>query len=292
MSGVNHRSSAGFMERLSDYSAEVTTPDRKSLDVAAERMPSEARVYVAALPNGTPDRQIEVCAQVRKLGLVPVPHIVARNIDDRASLDQLLGRLSREAGVDRALVLGGDRNTPAGEYHSSLQLIESGLLQQHGIRKIGIACYPEGHPRIPDDVLDKALLDKVAAARTAGLELILISQVCFDSGPIVDFLRRIRAQGVTERIRVGVAGPATRKTLIKYALICGVGASLRALQERQSLTRNLLSEETPEKLIRDLEGAVAAEPELNIWGIHFFTFASLKSTIYWVEGFRTRKQGQ
>lgn len=276
------------MARLPDYSAEVTTPDRKSLDEAARLMPKSARVYVASLPKDTPDRQIRVCADVRDLGLIPVPHIVARNIESREALDNLLGRLSTEAGVDRALILAGDRDKPAGDFDSSLQIIESGLLQQHGIGKIAISCYPEGHPRIPDDVLDQARADKVAAAREAGLELIFISQVCFESQPIIEMIRRMRAEGITNRIRVGVAGPAKQATLIKYAMICGVGPSLRALKERQSLARKMLSRETPGQLISDLEEAVEAEPSLNIWGIHFFTFASLNDTIQWVEGYRQK----
>lgn len=274
-----------FLSRLPDYSAEVTTPDRKSLDAAARSMPKGARVYVAALPGQSPDRQIDVCREVRRLGLIPVPHVVARNLADRDALDALLGRLSQEAGVDRALVLGGDRDVPAGEYDCSLELIESGLLQEHGIDKIAIAAYPEGHPRIADEVLDEARAAKVAAARRAGLEVILITQVCFDADTIVRFLRRLRAQGVTERVRVGVAGPARIATLIKYAVICGVGPSLRSIRERQSVARNLLSPETPEKLILELEDAVEAEPALNVWGIHFFTFASLKNTIEWLRGF-------
>jgi methylenetetrahydrofolate reductase (NADPH) len=231
-----------------------------------------------------------VCSEVRRLGLIPVPHIVARNIADRGALDALLGQLSCQAGVDRALVLGGDRNVPAGEFDSSLQLIESGLLQAHGIDKIAIAAYPEGHPRIPDEVLDEARARKVAAAREAGLELILITQLCFDARSIVGFLRKIRSEGVTERVRVGVAGPARIPTLVRYAMICGVGPSLRSIRERQSLARNLLSPETPESLILELEEAVEAEPALNVWGIHFFTFASLKSTIDWLQGFASNRK--
>ena len=185
----------GFMTRLSDYSAEVTTPDRRSLDRAASLMPREARVYVAALPKDTPDRQIRVCSQVRDLGLIPVPHIVARNIPNRDALDNLLGRLAREAGVDRALILGGDRDVPAGDFDCSLQVIESGLLQKHGIDKIAIACYPEGHPRIPEHVLDRARADKIVAARAGGLSIILISQVCFESEPIIRFLRKVPGGG-------------------------------------------------------------------------------------------------
>ena len=284
--GSKPAASSGLITRLFDYSSEVTTPDRKALDAAARLMPADARVYVAALPNDTSDRQLAVCREVRALGLIPVPHIVARNIAKRRDLDRMLERLVQEAGVDRALVLGGDRDHPVGEYHISLQLMESGLLQKHGIGKIAIACYPEGHPKIPDRVLDEALKAKIAAARSAGLELILITQLCFEAEPIVGFLRRLRAEGVTERVRVGVAGPTSTATLLRYAAICGVGASLRALKERRSLARNLLTNETPEQLILDLEAAVLEQPSLDIWGIHFFTFASLRNTIEWVSGFR------
>jgi methylenetetrahydrofolate reductase (NADPH) len=287
---VNDRRQAaarpGFITRLFDYSAEVTTPDRKSLDAAARLMPPNARVYVAALPNDAPGRQLAVSREVRDLGLIPVPHIVARNIPDRAALDLLLGRLAREAGVDRALILGGDRPVPAGDYDNSLQLIESGLLEKHGIGRIAVAGYPEGHPGIPDRALDAARRAKLRAARAAGLEVIFITQLCFEAAPIIAWLRRLRAEGVTERVRVGVAGPASHATLLRFAAICGVGASLRALKERPGRAKRLLAGETPERLILDLEAAATEDPSLDIWGVHFFTFASLARTIEWVEQFR------
>lgn len=286
MAGEAEKALPSFMTRLSDYSAEVTTPDRKSLDEAARMMPKDARVYVAALPKDSAERQIEVCRQVSELGLIPVPHIVARNLENRDALDHLLSRLSTEAGVDRALVLAGDRDDAAGDYTDSLQIIESGLLQKHGIHKIAISGYPEGHARIPEDVLDKARAEKVRAAEAGGLEYIFITQFAFEAQPIIDWVRKIRAEGITARVRVGIAGPAKRSTLIKYAMICGVGASLRALKERDSLAKNMLSRETPERVVRELEAAVIEDPSLNIWGLHFFTFASLKGTIEWVESFK------
>jgi methylenetetrahydrofolate reductase (NADPH) len=268
---------------LHEYSAEVTTPDRKSLDSAALMMRPCSRVYIASLPTDAPDAQVAVAARLTQAGLIPVPHIVARNIKDHKTLDWLLHRLTYEGGVDRALVLGGDRDTPAGAFDSSLQIIRTGLLEKHGIKKIAIGCYPEGHPRIPDDVLDRALIDKIEAAGQAGLEVILISQLCFDATPIITFLKRIRRMGITAPMRVGVAGPAKITTLLKYAAICGVGASLRALRERSSLTMNLLSGETPEAILREIAKARAAAPELNISGVHFFTFASLAKSIEWAE---------
>jgi len=273
---------------LKDYSAEVTAPDRKSLDAAADLMEPGSRVYIASLPTDTADRLVAAAQHLTDAGLVPVPHIVARNIESLEALENLLKRLSSEAGVDRALVLGGDRDKPAGSLDCSLQIINSVLLEKYGITKIALGTYPEGHPRVADDVLDQALLDKVEAAREHGLECVLISQVCFDPEPVVRHIRRLRAMGITERIRVGVAGPAKRTTLLKYAVICGVGASMRALKERQDLAKNLASGETPEKLLTALSDAQAAEPGLNIWGIHFFTFAAFSGTINFVKDMASR----
>lgn len=270
---------------LKGYSAEVTTPDRKSLDAAAELMPKGARVYIAALPKDPPDRQIETAKAVRELGLEPVPHLVARNIKSRAAFDDQLARLRDEARVDRALVLGGDRDDAAGEFHCALQLIETGLFHKYGIDKIAVGCYPEGHPRIKDDALKKALFDKLAAAKEQDLHIILVSQLCFDADTIVRFIRGLREEGVTARFRVGVAGPAKPATLVKYAMICGVGPSLRALRERQEMAKNLLSGETPEALLTEIALAQAAEPSLDIWGVHFFTFAALRKTIEFAESF-------
>ncbi len=281
-------SKTALAQVLKDYSSEVTAPDRKSLDAAADLMDPGSRVYIASLPTDTADRLVAAAKHLTDAGLVPVPHIVARNIESLEALENLLKRLSSEAGVDRALVLGGDRDKPAGSLDCSLQIINSGLLEKYGITKIALGTYPEGHPRVADDVLDKALLDKVEAARAHGLECVLISQVCFDPEPVVRHIRRLRAMGITERIRVGVAGPAKRTTLLKYAVICGVGASMRALKERQALAKNLASGETPEKLLMALSEAQAAEPSLNIWGIHFFTFAAFSGTITFVKDMASR----
>ncbi len=268
---------------LHEYSAEVTSPDRKSLDAAALMMRKGARVYIAALPSDAPDAQVSVAAKLKQAGLIPVPHIVARNIPNRAALDQTLRRLTQEASVDRALILGGDKDQAAGEYDSSLQLIQSGLLEKHGIKKIALGCYPEGHPRIPDNVLRKALIDKINAATQAGLEVILISQVCFEAAPIIAFIKDLRQQDITAPIRVGVAGPAKLSTLLKYAAICGVGPSLRALTRHSGLTMNLLRTETPEAVLTAIADAQAHDASMGVTGIHFFTFASLAKSIAWAE---------
>ncbi|MFT5775461.1 methylenetetrahydrofolate reductase [Hyphomonas sp.] len=266
---------------LAGYSAEVTTRDGRSLSTAGELLGAGTEVFLASLPKDKAERQIDAAVQLRAQGLIPVPHIVARNIPDAAALDELLARLAGEANVDRALVLGGDRDDASGIYDNSLQLLETGLFQKHGIGKLKISAYPEGHPRIANKVLDEARAAKLALIERDGFEVELVSQFCFEAQPVIEFAQRLRQQGCKAAFRVGVAGPADRGTLIKYAMICGVGPSLRALKERQNLAKNMLSGETPEAMLSEIALAQDARPELGISGVHFFTFSSLEKSASW-----------
>jgi methylenetetrahydrofolate reductase (NADPH) len=270
---------------LGHYSAEVVAKDQKGIE-AVSAMPAGAEVFVANLPNESADQLIAACVQLARSGLKPVPHIVARNIRDRAELDNILSRLVREARVERLLILGGDRDQPVGDFDAGIQLIETGLLQQHGVKRIALPCHPEGHPRVPDAVIWPALGQKVEAAARAGLETYLVSQFAFDAAPFVAYARRLRQARINAPLRVGVAGPAKRSTLIRFAMMCGVGASLRALKERQELARNVLAGETPEGLLVDLAHAQALEPSLGIDSVHFFTFGSPGASIELAQGLR------
>jgi methylenetetrahydrofolate reductase (NADPH) len=269
-------------ELLRDYSAEVTSGDRKSIDAAIASMPPGAEVFIASLPSDSSERQLLAAVRLKRAGLTPVPHVVARNIKNVAELDAILERLVGEAGIDRALILAGDRSEPAGDFGSSLDLLETGMLNTHGLRKIALSWYPEGHPRIPVGELVAARAAKLAAAKKADLDATLISQFCFEAAPIVAMARQIRSEGYTVPLRVGVAGPTSRPSLLKYAMMCGVGASIRALKERP-VARKMFADNTPEDVLSEVARAQAADPTLGIQGVHFFTFASLAKTIEFVD---------
>ena len=285
---IKTRTVSALPALLETYSVELTSRDKKSIEGAADLIRPGTEVFIAALPGDSIDRLVGAAVQLRSAGMVPVPHIVARNIESRAELDELLARLVGEAGVDRILSLGGDRDHPAGEFTSSLELIETGLYQKHGIGRIAIGCYPEGHPRISDAVLEEARATKLIEAEKAGLDVTLVSQFCFSAEPILALARRLRAQGVKAPFRVGVAGPADRAVLIKYAVMCGVGASLRVLKEKQELAKSVLSGETPAALLTEVAEGQAQNPELGIAGVHFFTFGSVGKSVEWAE---TQKAG-
>jgi methylenetetrahydrofolate reductase (NADPH) len=275
-----------IQQLLQKYSVEVVTKDQKGQDAAGELLRPLSEVFVANLPTETPDSLVEVSTKLARQGLTPVPHVVARNIRTAAGFDNTMGRLANEAGVHTCMLLGGDRDQAAGPFNAAIQLIETGVLQKRGIKRLGLAVHPEGHPRVPDEVIWPALAVKLEAAKQAGFETFLVSQFAFDSAPMIAVAKRLRAAGITAPLRVGVAGPAQRATLIKFALMCGVGASLRALRERHDMAANMISGETPEALLREVAAAQAADPSLNIDSVHFFTFGSVAKSVQLAESLR------
>jgi len=270
---------------LHDYSVEVSPTNKKTIASCAERLELGTEIYLNWIPGEDPFHMVGPACTLRRAGFFPSPHIVARHLESAAQLDDLLGRFAGEAGVDRALLVGGERAKPLGPYDATLQVMQSGLLQRHKILRVGISGFPEGHPVIPEQVLDESMAAKMNFARQIGLQVHIVTQFCFEGELIVAWLKRIRAMGVDLPVRIGLAGPAGIATLMKYALHCGVGNSIRALTKSPSFGC-LLSERNPEPVMRGLLAAVlngdtSALP-FGIAAMHFYTFGGLKKTVEWI----------
>jgi methylenetetrahydrofolate reductase (NADPH) len=266
---------------LREYSVEVTARGAAAAEVCLAHLATGTDVYVAFTPRDTHHGIVDTATRLQAAGFVPVPHVTARKVASFTQLNDFLARLAGEAGVTRALVLGGDADRPTGPYRSSLQALESGLFQRHGIRRIGLACYPEAHRKIDAAALDEALAAKLDLVRRAGLEAWLVSQFCFEAAPIVRFAERLRAEGVDAPLRVGLAGPADLRRLWKYGLYCGIGNSIRALGPRVDAVANLLARQTPDTVVADLAVALRRDPALGVVGIHIFTFGGVASAASW-----------
>ena len=266
---------------LRGYSIEVTTHSRSAVDLCRTHVAPGTAVYIAFVPGETHHAVVATAARLRAAGFVPVPHVTARSVASFTQLGDFLAHRAGEAGVSRALVVAGDLEQPAGPYHSSLELLQTGLFQQHGIRRIGLACYPEAHRRVDADLLEQALRAKLELVRGAGLEAWLVTQFCFEADPILQRIRQLRDLGIAEPVRVGLAGPADRRTLWKYALHCGIGNSVRALGTRVDAVANLLARRAPDAIVRELAAAQRQDPRLGIEGIHIFTFGGVASAATW-----------
>ena len=272
---------------MADFSVEATRPS--DADIAAlTALPRGTRVYISAVPHRAAEESISAAIRLRAAGLEPVPHVAVRNFGSVDALDDCLARLNGEAEVRRVLVIAGDR-ADHGPFRSAADAIDSGLFRRRGIRTLGIAGYPEGHPKIGNDALFKALAEKVAAAEATGLTVEIVTQFCFDARAILDYVARLRAFGFEQPLRIGLVGPTSLAALLRYAGRCGVRASAQALARRSGMLRQMFALTVPDDLIRAL-----ADPAPLRVNAHFFSFGGLPATARWaqaVAGGRIALQG-
>jgi methylenetetrahydrofolate reductase (NADPH) len=265
---------------LQGASLELSSRDITEIDACVPLLDPGTSIYISMPPGQPYLGSVMLAARIRRAGFRPVPHIAARQLASAAVLDDCLSRLAGEAGVDGALLIAGDRARPCGPFDSSAALLQTGLFQRHGISDIGVAGHPEGHPLLATGLLDVALAEKSLLARRAGLSMRVVTQFCFEAEPIIAWTARQARLGLP--VHVGVAGPASLTRLLRFAALCGVGESVRALRARPGAMTRLMTEAGPEALLLKL-AQKAARP---IAGIHFYCFGGLVHTAQWLRAVR------
>jgi methylenetetrahydrofolate reductase (NADPH) len=267
-------------ELVAACSIEISPRDDFAGERLRELLDPGMTVFVNYPGSVTHHDVVAACARLRGAGFDPVPHIAVRRLASFTQASDFLHRAVAEAGVRRALIIGGDPDHPVGPFPDAYDLLASGLLERCGLREVAFAGYPEGHPRIASRALDEALRAKVALARRQGLDASLVTQFGFDAAPILRWIAALRAQDIVCPVQVGIAGPATVATLAKFAVRCGIGASLRALARGHTAFARILAEAGPDALI----GALVAEedPRRPIDGLHLFTFGGVRRTAEWI----------
>jgi methylenetetrahydrofolate reductase (NADH) len=268
-----------IVDYVRDYSIEITPHDSGRLDEIKAVLKPGTAVYVAH-PPGVPITDIvQLAGRVQKLGLRAVPHIIARKLESRGQLEEALAAL-QGLGVDHALVVAGDITAAEPAFDSSLQVLETGLLSKYGFREVGVAGHPEGSKAIGERV-GPALLGKAAFAAKADFKIYIATQFTFDPEGVVAWEAATTAEGITMPIHVGMPGPASLKQLAKFAMLCGVGASMRMLTKRTSAIANLLSQQAPDEMITYIARHRGSRPDSRIAKIHFFAFGGVIKTARW-----------
>jgi methylenetetrahydrofolate reductase (NADPH) len=265
------------------FSIEATRPSAAEIDVLAAIVPKGTRVYLSAVPTRPMQEVLDSAIRLRAAGFNPVPHVAARMFATTMAFDGFLEQLTSRANVERLLIIAGDRNRPVGDLRSSLEVIDGGLLQRRGIREIGIAGYPEGHPRISQHDLDRALMDKITAAEATGMSVHIVTQFCFDAAAILQWIRRLRDFGLEHPVRVGLAGPTNLPALLRYARRCGVRASIEGLARQSGLARQLFAMTAPDMLVQVLAQARSARSDRRLGMVkpHFFAFGGVAASARW-----------
>jgi len=270
---------------LQGYSIEVMPRTAEKVEDFRAILPAGTRVYIAHI-EGTPiEDMVATAKRLNGEGFPVMPHFPARIIRNKATLADWIARYQGEADVDQALLLAGGVDKPHGDFHSSMQLMETGAFGKAGFKHLHVAGHPEGNKDIdPGGGLknvEEALRWKQNFSETTDAKVAIATQFAFEAGPIIQWANGLKAAGIDLPIHIGIAGPAKLQTMIKFAIACGVGASLRVLQRRARDVTKLLMPFEPTEVIADLAAHKAANPDFNITQVHFFPLGGIKTNANW-----------
>ena len=268
---------------LKNSSIELSTNGEAAIKGAAAVLPGNMGVYVPKMPRASLGEKLVQLKLLRKYGLNPIPHIVARQLSSDTELRAFLSYAIVAAGVHRVLVIGGDDAEAAGPFADSAAVIESGILGELGITAVDVAGYPDGHPKIPREVLAADLRRKKELADRQGLELGVVTQFSFDAGSVVRFCGKMAEVAPEVPVYAGLAGPTSPAKLMRFAKICGVSTSMRAANKLGMNAIRLATHSSPEKQFDTLAGGVAARAAGNLKGIHLFSFGGFVDSANWLD---------
>ena len=240
-----------------------------------------AEVFVAWVPGMPCQHLISVSRLLRQKGYVPVPHVVARRLVSDAQARDLFAGLRAEADIDRVLLVGGDDSQAAGPFSTTLSMLQSGIPASNGVRRVYLGGFPEGHPKTGADVVSASLDARIAWAADSGIELSLVSQFCFDGDAIYRWVADLRSRGIGIPVRIGMAGPATLRALLRYAALCGIGASARMLRGRALALTRLAVEEGPDQVAYGFARLQATTALEGVEGFHLFSFGGVEASARW-----------
>ena len=265
-----------------NWSIEVTPTGATKINSFAALLAENTSVNVTFLPGTDPNDTIAVAKRLSDEGMNAIPHIAARSLSDKDQLDGLLKRMTSEANVSEVLVIGGGVDKPVGAFDNTMQVLNTGLIQKYGISRIGVSGHPEGSPDIHDDALAQAIADKNAFAVSEGLSLYMETQFCFDAAAVLSWERAIREAGNALPIRVGIPGPATIKTLFRFAQISGIGPSMRFIAKQARNVAKLMTVQSPHLLLAGLANGMSNAPigedKCLIQHFHYYPFGGFAKT--------------
>jgi methylenetetrahydrofolate reductase (NADPH) len=271
---MTFQSAATTVEELVT-AANIEVIPLRGADEKALAIPPASTITITCSPKFGLERTLEHVIRARESGHRVVPHLAARMVEDEAQLQRFLGILS-SVGVEDLYVVGGDGADPVGQYSEAFHILEAIQGLDHDLQRIGVGCYPEGHPNIADDALIDALQRKQPYADY------MVSQLCFDAATFTGWLRTMREAGISLPVRVGVAAPLQTRKLIELSLKIGVGSSVKFLTKQHGFVGNLLlgRSYTPEALIAQIVNETGFD-ELGIEGLHLFSFNQIDPTVEW-----------
>lgn len=267
-------------ELVAKFSIEILPSDAAKIEDFRHHLPGGTRVYVAFTSGGT-GSIIQATEKLTRQGMVPVPHIPARRIESQAALTEYVEGLA-SAGATEVLLIGGDCKDPEGPFAASIDVLRTGLLEKHGIRKFGVAGHPEGHPALDAATLRAALIDKHDYAKAHQLAMHVTTQFLFETAPLVTWHRDVMQTALPGvPVDVGMPGLAKTTTLLRFAKDCGVATSFSMLTKNATRALKLATAYAPDEALVALAAAYVNGNLSQVRSIHLYPFGSFERTSKW-----------
>jgi methylenetetrahydrofolate reductase (NADPH) len=265
---------------LAGYSIEALPRELDAASEAWAALRPGTKIYLTRLPKASFADTLAAAGRLRARGFEPVPHLTARTTRNRAELREQLAALVAEAGVEEVLAISGSQSEPAGEFSSTMEMLETHLFERSGIKRVGVAGHPEGEPNIGEAELARALERKNGFARATGLAMYVVTQFFFEAEPVIRWERRIRELGNELPVRAGFHGLSGTAGLLRHAIACGIGDSIKVLTQHGGLLR-LTAVHAPDRLVSEIAAAAAADSASLFAGAHFFPLGGFARTVSW-----------
>ncbi len=268
-------------------SVEITPKQIDKVPILHQHLAPGTKVFIALLDAGDVEHQVAAAVAVRHSGFEPIPHVPARFVRDAEDLKIRIAAFTGQAKVKTILALGGGAPQPIGKFDSAIQLMNTGVFEDHGIERIGIAGHPEGNNDITkihgEASLLEALKAKQAWIKSHNMQGFIATQFLFEAGPLALWAGNLRKEGIDLPLHVGVPGPASLKTLVRYAALCGVGNSARMIRKQALNITKLLTVSEPTEFVDQLATLHFDKPELGIAAPHLYPFGGFDKLFAWIQ---------
>ena len=232
-------------------------------------------VYITMIPGVDCRDTIEAANVIQTKGKQAIPHIAARSFSSPEVLKKCLSVL-QDAGIKRVLLIGGGVPEPTGKYASVMDLLKTGLFAEYGINSFDFAGHPEGNPDDPKS--EYHMLEKLQWTKEHEFSSRIVTQWSLDAKKTNNWISDLREKGVSNPIHIGVPGPSTVKSLMRFAKVCGVKASTQVLRKQGLNISKLMFVNKPDKIISKLSGYDQ---------LHLYPFGGIAKSAAWLIDFQS-----